>query len=345
MNTAQDNVKDLRVQAGQNALKRIAGRELAAQADAPKCRADWRDVGAALMIGRDSTSGKPAFGKWVRDNGFDYGPLANAQARSEAIWFAENFSTVEKWAAKHVPALNHPTSIRIEFNKAHKAAPAPKVAANEQLPDEPAAPAEPSAKKVGWLDSLLASNHGPLPANASEHLQRAGKRGQGIRDAFIEALGAPPKKLIDHATEGPLYYAAFKTAMAKVKPELVIAPASAPVMTKADKATIETAIKVETARLQSEFKAAVAAEAAKLVPGQLEAQQELSEQMFIWQERNKKFNVWMTQEEFNLVRGCLHPDRAPEDQREKFAKAFQIFNRLAQHVDPDKRKRSQFGWK
>jgi hypothetical protein len=41
----------------------------------------------------------------------------------------------------------------------------------------------------------------------------------------------------------------------------------------------------------------------------------------------------MTQEEFQLVRNCLHPDRAPEDRRDRFTKAFNIFNRLEKTVN------------
>lgn len=41
----------------------------------------------------------------------------------------------------------------------------------------------------------------------------------------------------------------------------------------------------------------------------------------------------MTMDEFKLVRSCLHPDRAPEDRRERFDKAFTIFNRLEKTVN------------
>ena len=41
----------------------------------------------------------------------------------------------------------------------------------------------------------------------------------------------------------------------------------------------------------------------------------------------------MTMEEFQLVRNCLHPDRAPDDRRERFEKAFTIFNRLEKTVN------------
>jgi DNA-binding NarL/FixJ family response regulator len=41
----------------------------------------------------------------------------------------------------------------------------------------------------------------------------------------------------------------------------------------------------------------------------------------------------ITYEEFKMIRGCLHPDRQPDELKEKFGKAFDLFNRLEQHVN------------
>jgi len=46
----------------------------------------------------------------------------------------------------------------------------------------------------------------------------------------------------------------------------------------------------------------------------------------------KKVTAIMTQEEFKLVRSCLHPDRHPEEAA-RYAKAFAIFNRLLSSLD------------
>ena len=54
----------------------------------------------------------------------------------------------------------------------------------------------------------------------------------------------------------------------------------------------------------------------------------------------------MTEEEYRTIRGCLHPDRAPEDRKQVFGKAFDIFTRLEKSVNrdmPDKL-RNQRGW-
>lgn len=54
----------------------------------------------------------------------------------------------------------------------------------------------------------------------------------------------------------------------------------------------------------------------------------------------------MTEEEYRLIRGCLHPDRAPEDRKASFGKAFDIFTRLEKSVNRDMpaKLRNQRGW-
>lgn len=64
--------------------------------------------------------------------------------------------------------------------------------------------------------------------------------------------------------------------------------------------------------------------------------------------RNLRMNLdgLMTEEEYKLVRSCLHPDRAPEDRKPLFNKAFDIFNRLEKSVNRDMpaQLRKQRGW-
>lgn len=43
----------------------------------------------------------------------------------------------------------------------------------------------------------------------------------------------------------------------------------------------------------------------------------------------------MTEEEYRLIRGCLHPDRAPAEKKEQFGRAFEIFTRLEKTVNRD----------
>ncbi len=73
-------------------------------------------------------------------------------------------------------------------------------------------------------------------------------------------------------------------------------------------------------------------------------QEKLSDEIHLWKERNKGTDDYMTQDEFRLLQGCLHPDRQPEAEKEKYGRAFQIIKRMESRIDPSKRKRMTKGW-
>jgi hypothetical protein len=64
--------------------------------------------------------------------------------------------------------------------------------------------------------------------------------------------------------------------------------------------------------------------------------------------RNLSMNLdgLMTEEEYRLIRGCLHPDRAPDDRKSAFSKAFDVFTRLEKTVNRNMpaKLRKQSGW-
>lgn len=47
----------------------------------------------------------------------------------------------------------------------------------------------------------------------------------------------------------------------------------------------------------------------------------------------QNLSLLISDEEFRLIRSCLHPDRVPEEQRSKFDKAFTAINRMAPFFD------------
>lgn len=63
-----------------------------------------------------------------------------------------------------------------------------------------------------------------------------------------------------------------------------------------------------------------------------EKEKEAEERYQRFLDLNKTLPGLMSQEEFRLIRGCLHPDRAPEGRRDQFARAFDIFIRLERSV-------------
>ncbi len=75
---------------------------------------------------------------------------------------------------------------------------------------------------------------------------------------------------------------------------------------------------------------------------------ELKEEWVLLSARRKDITGYMTEKEFNLVRGCLHPDRAGDDQvlHKRLDQAFQIFNRLMVYVPTlNKQELEVRGWK
>ena len=60
-------------------------------------------------------------------------------------------------------------------------------------------------------------------------------------------------------------------------------------------------------------------------------------------ERKNKSAQLITQEEFRLLRSCLHSDRQTEAERKKYDRAFQIFSRFDPHISESARERKA-GW-
>lgn len=107
-----------------------------------------------------------------------------------------------------------------------------------------------------------------------------------------------------------------------------------------DKSALQKAIDAELKRLRAIFAQEVEQainERIKPLRERLIQDEALARQEKIKYERMvKRVSHIMTYDEFKLVRGCLHPDRARDDiERAKMTKAFEIFNRLETKVNPD----------
>jgi hypothetical protein len=100
---------------------------------------------------------------------------------------------------------------------------------------------------------------------------------------------------------------------------------------------VKLASEAEYARLRKLFNAAVqsqvderlAVEREKLSKAKLAAEEVLIRNRAL----GERINALMTEDEFDLIRGLLHPDRHPEDRQERFARAFQIFSALRLNID------------
>jgi hypothetical protein len=102
-----------------------------------------------------------------------------------------------------------------------------------------------------------------------------------------------------------------------------------------DAVKLARAIAKERARLAQEFEKEVAERVRVATQAQRDAltrlEEEAREEKDAYYQANQKANYFITREDFDFVLNCLHPDRAPDDRKERFAKAFAIMQKLKTH--------------
>lgn len=102
---------------------------------------------------------------------------------------------------------------------------------------------------------------------------------------------------------------------------------------------IDRILEQELAKLKRQFKleadTVIQTEVRKQVNPVVERYAKLYDEMAVEKERyearNATLKTFMTVEDYRFVLNCLHPDRAPEDRKERFDKAFGIMKRLDRH--------------
>jgi len=154
-----------------------------------------------------------------------------------------------------------------------------------------------------------------------------------IDDPFVIEISNTVKILI--ASELP------KTVLHSIKEEtddeVSLLPKTAKI--KLEK-TIEKATQVRFAEMNLEFEKQLAdaikkktAELDRLIKDAKLDRQLAKAERDAAIEYRKGIDSHMTMDEFKLVRGCLHPDRQPDDMKDRFGRAFDIFTRLEKTVN------------
>jgi len=100
---------------------------------------------------------------------------------------------------------------------------------------------------------------------------------------------------------------------------------------------LDIAWRAQKKQLDREYEAAVEREVAKRTESYKEHWRKLQDEA---KEREAQLSAamatvesFMSESEYRLLLNCLHPDRAPEERRERFATAFNIVRRLEAHVN------------
>lgn len=96
---------------------------------------------------------------------------------------------------------------------------------------------------------------------------------------------------------------------------------------------LDAAIKVERERLHEQWQQAVDERVAGINAAILKQEAAVKERQAQLDAARASLESYMTKEEFQLVINCLHPDRAPEDRRDRFGQAFVICKRLESMVN------------
>ncbi len=110
-----------------------------------------------------------------------------------------------------------------------------------------------------------------------------------------------------------------------------------PALSETAEKKLERALAIENKKLQDSFHDAVHKEVVKRLPNVHaeweRATGEASEATMRYAKLANRIEKKITAEEYKFVLGLLHPDRQPEDRREKFARGFQIIMRLKEYAE------------
>jgi signal recognition particle subunit SEC65 len=333
----RDNVIDLRASKAHQALDRIAKDQSTLGATHKRTREDWRDYGSELMAQRVEMGSDKQFGAWVSDNGLDQSPANAPGVRSDAMWLAEHWEQVEQFyfTTGCKEDCHHPTRIRTACRKAgfEWTGAKPK--------KDGTAKAKKGKTKIGWqlavfhyLDKADFASSTKLHNNKLE---------------LEEELGRPIPKFL--AVDSPEIAELGEAVRRWATKRGTVADASLEKLnlSESTKAKFDRLVARELNVFRAQFQAEVSREVEKRVAQResyyVEQLQETKDLQARLEIRLKTLDQWMTEEEFKFVLGCLHPDRHPEDQRDKYDRAFQIFKRLESHLEPDGRVRQSRGWR
>lgn len=103
---------------------------------------------------------------------------------------------------------------------------------------------------------------------------------------------------------------------------------------------VERAIAIERAQLHKEFDGAVEGRVSSILADRIAHLDNLTEkadQMARrYQAMSQGIKPYITETDYKFLLNILHPDRAPEDRKEKFAKAFDIVRKLDKYIEASK---------
>lgn len=341
-----DMIDDDRAKKARAALERVRKGQTEIGRAAKRTREDWRDYGEQLLGKRKEVNSNKLFGQWVKANKLDVEPAKRQGVRTDATWLAEYWDRVEQfyYTLECITEDHHPTNVRQACRKAGMAwaKAKPKKDGTAKKTKKQTGP-----KRGGWAEVVNQYFEGKLPGGFTLDTMRSNtKRRSEIEAEFGSEI--PKGKTIEFGGDVARRLAeavqrcADKQDTKKAFDEIV---AEKKTLSKTAQEKFDSLWNRAHKVMQAMFAEQVEKQVSALVDQRyaetykrLEAREkELAARENIVRIRMKTFDQWMTQEEFKLVLSCLHPDRHPADQQVKFNRAFQIFNRLKEHLDQDEK--------
>jgi len=338
----------------------------AAPAKVPQCREAWKNYGEALRAQRTLTPGNTAFGQWVHAHGLDTGRAAHASFRSDCMWLAENWAhltrgvTLTNHAPDHIRqecrAAGYEWARATQRTRAQAEARATRPARAPRAPRPPAPDAT-----MGWVEAVhpLLNEVGRaylgFRVHAAKRREIEIEYGQPfahrLADAdMIRALAAAVQRCADrHApAPEPAPEPDRATIAARTAAESAAIQAEVSTLSETARQRFDRLVQRKIDQLTADFRRQVDDEVrARVEPERarlLAAIEAANVERMALHENRQTLEYWMTQEEFRLVLGCLHPDRAPADQQSRFGRAFDIVKRLEGHLGTDRRYLQRQGW-
>lgn len=301
------------------------------------CREKWRDYGAALLAQRMLMPSAQRFGRWVKEHQLDTGLAANSAVRSDAMWLAENYDTLHNIESV---TFHHPANIRTQCRDAgYEWAGETQ---HQKKRKENSARAKARKKRYSW--TTVARQEGIW-------IERGGGQRQQIQAALrdidsAENLFTPEGESAMRRACG-IYVASRQPEGVKVTIEEAKSTVSESARSRFDKAiakataALEGAYSAKIATLQSSYEAEISKGIEARIGPELEVERNRAKEII---DRNQRMlenftarrdgiKQVITKKDLQLILNCLHPDRAPDDRKERFGEAFHAAKKLQPYVD------------
>lgn len=193
-------------------------------------------------------------------------------------------------------------------------------------------------KPIGWVMAAeLIIGKGKLPPGFRRNtmVQKKAQIEAAIGEeipSHIDKGGRLARVIADHIVRE----AGRKRSQEELAAAAAEAEAAVPEGARAQfKAAVKKAVDAEIARLRRIFESQVEEHVEKRLVQRREklaaAEREIAEWRDALNDRQRDISTYMSEDEYRLVLGCLHPDR-PDRTADRLGKAFEIFQRLERYV-------------